>query len=439
MDSLTGSPALVRNIQSKFALISVGGHGSWDEPLDSGEIYDPINNRWVEIARLPADFGPVCSGTVCNCMFYVYSETDKLAGFDLEKGCSMMIQVHRPPLRLPDYYPKLVSCQTRLFMLCVSWCDYDGLLNRREKAVRKMWELDLKSHAWSEVSRHLDAPMDWNASFFADQNKIYGVEMFRIFGQVLDFVTACNVSDSEIKWSTISRKHAAHEADASSCITKENGIGEQAKPKKKALPHANDNEEESPTSVKLKIREGKLMIWNGRYCSSASFLLSRAKLVRSILLQRSRHNANTNKELTTSLGYFNSPQGIAHATIQHHFPTPSTFLLGKLSHLIFFASLTAPVINDEIKAVIFFAPSFEFCKCSWYIIGLQICNAVKNFFYIGHLPKGVKVAAITLISKCSHATNITNFRTISLCNMFYKILAKLLANRLTSILPIIIS
>ncbi|PKU76115.1 F-box/kelch-repeat protein At5g42350-like [Dendrobium catenatum] len=209
-----------RNIQSKFALISVGGHGSWDEPLDSGEIYDPITNRWVEIARLPASFGPVCSGTVCNCMFYVYSETDKLAGFDLEKGCWMMIQVHRPPPRLPDYYPKLVSCRTRLFMLCVSWCDYDGLLNRREKAVRKMWELDLKSHSWSEVSRHPDAPMDWNASFFADQNKIYGVEMFRIFGQVLDFVTACNVSDSEIKWNRISRKHAAHEADASSCITK---------------------------------------------------------------------------------------------------------------------------------------------------------------------------------------------------------------------------
>ncbi|PKU72484.1 F-box/kelch-repeat protein [Dendrobium catenatum] len=163
-------------------------------------------------------------------------------------------------------------------MLCVSWCDYDGLLNRREKAVRKMWELDLKSNSWSEVSRHPDAPMDWNASFFADQNKIYGVEMFRIFGQVLDFVTACNVSDSEIKY----------------LRRRENGIGEQAKPKKKALPHANDNEEESPTSVKLKIREGKLMIWNGRYCSSASFLLSRAKLVRSILLQRFCNPLNLN-------------------------------------------------------------------------------------------------------------------------------------------------
>lgn len=213
-------PTKQRNIQSKFALISVGGHGSWDEPLDSGEIYDPVTNRWVEIARLPAAFGPVCSGTVCNFMFYVYSETDKLAGFDLEKGCWMLIQVPHPPPRLPDYYPNLVSCRTRLFMLCVSWCDHDGLLNRREKAVRKMWELDLKYHSWSEVSKHPDAPMDWNASFVTDQNKIYGVEMFRIFGQVLDFITACHVSDSEIKWNRISRKHAAHEADASSCITK---------------------------------------------------------------------------------------------------------------------------------------------------------------------------------------------------------------------------
>lgn len=213
-------PTKQGNSGSKFALICVGGHGSWDEPLDSGEIYDPNTNRWVEIARLPSAFGPVCSGTVCNYVFYAYSVTDKLAGFDLEKGCWMMIQVLRPPPRLLDYYPKLVACRTQLFMLCVSWCDHDGLHYRREKAVRKMWEFDLKSHSWSEVSRHPDAPMDWNASFVSDQNKIYGVEMFRIFGQVLDFVTVCNVSDSQIKWNRVSRKHAAHEADASSCITK---------------------------------------------------------------------------------------------------------------------------------------------------------------------------------------------------------------------------
>ncbi|KAK8953842.1 F-box/kelch-repeat protein [Platanthera zijinensis] len=209
-----------RKSQSNVALIAVGGLGSLDEPLDSGEVYDPITDRWVQIARIPEAFGHVRSGAVCNRMFYIYSESDKLARFDLENGFWTRIQVSRPSLHLSDYSPKLVSCRNRLFLLCVSWCDQDGMVDRGEKALRKMWELDLKYQSWSEVSRHPDAPMDCNASFAADQNKIYGVEMFRIFGNVLDFVTSCDISDGEIRWDRVSRKHAAHDADASSCITK---------------------------------------------------------------------------------------------------------------------------------------------------------------------------------------------------------------------------
>lgn len=209
-----------RKSQPNVALIVVGGLGSLDEPLDSGEVYDPITDRWVEIARIPEAFGRVRSGAVCNCMFYIYSESDQLARFDLEKGFWTMIQVSRPPLHLLDYCPELVACKNRLFLLCVSWCDQDAMANRGEKALRKMWELDLKYQSWSEVSRHPDAPMDCNASFVADKNKIYGVEMFRIFGNVLDFVTSCSISDGEIRWDRVSRKHAAHDADASSCITK---------------------------------------------------------------------------------------------------------------------------------------------------------------------------------------------------------------------------
>ena len=44
--------------------------------------------------------------------------------------------------------------------------------------------------------------------------------MFKIFGQVLDFLTMCDVCDAEMKWSHISRNHATHELDASSCMTK---------------------------------------------------------------------------------------------------------------------------------------------------------------------------------------------------------------------------
>lgn len=73
---------------------------------------------------------------------------------------------------------------------------------------------------WYEVSVHPDAPMDWNAGFIADGNLIFGIEMFKIFGQVLDFFTVCDVSDMGMKWSHISRNHVTRELDASSCMTK---------------------------------------------------------------------------------------------------------------------------------------------------------------------------------------------------------------------------
>jgi len=105
-------------------------------------------------------------------------------------------------------------------MLSVSWCEGEGRIGRRNKAVRKLWELDLMYLTWTEVSVHPDAPMDWNAAFVGDRNLIFGVEMFKIFGQVLDFLTVCDVSDMRANWSHISRNHVTHELDASSCMTK---------------------------------------------------------------------------------------------------------------------------------------------------------------------------------------------------------------------------
>ncbi|KAJ4963577.1 hypothetical protein NE237_023516 [Protea cynaroides] len=204
----------------RFILIAVGGLGFWDEPLDSGEIYDPVSNKWMDIPSLPGDFGIVCSGVTCNGMFYVYSETDKLAAYDLERGIWVGIRTTQTCPRLHDYFPKLISCNGRLFMLSVSWCEQDCQMDRRDKAVRKLWELNLSFLTWKEVSKHPDAPMDWNAAFVSSENCIFGIEMFKIFGQVLDFLTVCDVSGSELSWTRISRKHVARELDASSCLTK---------------------------------------------------------------------------------------------------------------------------------------------------------------------------------------------------------------------------
>ncbi|KAF7048942.1 hypothetical protein CFC21_057582 [Triticum aestivum] len=104
-------------------------------------------------------------------------------------------------------------------MLCVSWCDP---ANRRDKAVRKVFEMNLGSTLllqWTEASAHPDAPMDSN-SVRRRPGQDQLVEMFRIFGKILDFATACRVSGSEQSWSCIARENMAAMADAMSCRLK---------------------------------------------------------------------------------------------------------------------------------------------------------------------------------------------------------------------------
>ncbi|KAL8240030.1 hypothetical protein R6Q59_013385 [Mikania micrantha] len=206
----------------RFLIIAIGGIGSWDEPLDSCEIYDSSTNKWTEIQRLPAEFGVACSAIACNGVFYVYSETDKLAAYDIGHGFWVRVQMSPPaPSRVQEYSPKLVSCDgRRVLMVSVSWCEGDGEIGRRNKAVRKVWELDLVYLTCKEVSVHPDAPMDWNAAFVGDKNLIFGVEMFKIFGQVLEFLTMCDVSDPNMKWVHMSKNEVARELDAPSCVMK---------------------------------------------------------------------------------------------------------------------------------------------------------------------------------------------------------------------------
>ncbi|AED94799.1 unnamed protein product [Arabidopsis thaliana] len=211
---------LNRNSSKRFVLIAIGGTGLFDEPLDSGEIYDSATNTWSEMQRLPMGFGVVSCGIICNGIFYAYSENDKLSGYDIERGFWITIQTSPIPPRVHEFYPKLVSCNHRLFMLSVSWCDEgDGQIGRRNKAVRKLWELDLVYLTWTEVSVHPDAPMDWNATYVSDQNILMGIEMFKIFGQVLSFFTVCDVLTEEASWRHVSRNQRSQKLNLS-CTNK---------------------------------------------------------------------------------------------------------------------------------------------------------------------------------------------------------------------------
>jgi hypothetical protein len=65
--------------------------------------------------------------------------------------------------------------------------------------------------------------------------------------------------------------------------------------------------------------------------------------------------------------------------------------------------------------------------------------AIKNFFSTGYLDAYVNSTFIALIPKNKNPSKVSDFRPISLCNVVYKIISKVLANRLKVILPHIIS
>lgn len=69
----------------------------------------------------------------------------------------------------------------------------------------------------------------------------------------------------------------------------------------------------------------------------------------------------------------------------------------------------------------------------------DICYAVRSFLQGDAIPDGLCDTTIVLIPKISKLERLINFRPISLCNVLYKIASKVLANRLKTFLPSIIS
>jgi hypothetical protein len=72
-------------------------------------------------------------------------------------------------------------------------------------------------------------------------------------------------------------------------------------------------------------------------------------------------------------------------------------------------------------------------------LGDEICQAVRSFLEGGTIPDGLCDSIIVLIPKVTNPNHLKNFRSISLCNVLYKIASKVLANRLEIILPSIVS
>ena len=72
-------------------------------------------------------------------------------------------------------------------------------------------------------------------------------------------------------------------------------------------------------------------------------------------------------------------------------------------------------------------------------MGDSVVLAVLDFLNNGNMLPDINHTNIVLIPKVKNLERMSKFRPISLCNVIYKIISKVLANRLKQVLPQILS
>lgn len=111
-------------------------------------------------------------------------------------------------------------------------------------------------------------------------------------------------------------------------------------------------------------------------------------------------------------------------------------------------ALLAPFSSEDVKKALFSigdlkAPSPDglhavFYKRFWELLGEDLVKEVLEAVNNKLVPSGWNDTTIVLIPKVNCPDKVTQFRPISLCNVVYKSILKMLADRLKGILPEII-
>lgn len=113
------------------------------------------------------------------------------------------------------------------------------------------------------------------------------------------------------------------------------------------------------------------------------------------------------------------------------------------------ATLLAPISDEEIRITVFQMGALKspgpdgfsgiFYQKYWSIVGHDVCRLVSSFFSNTISMEKLNRTEIALIPKVPNLELVTQFRPISLCNYSYKIISKILANRLQPLLDNFIS
>lgn len=114
-----------------------------------------------------------------------------------------------------------------------------------------------------------------------------------------------------------------------------------------------------------------------------------------------------------------------------------------------FDSLILPITKMEVETAIFQmdgnkAPSpdgfpISFFQHYWQLVEQDVYAMVHRFFHRGFILKELNLTNLVLIVKKECPETPGDFRPISLCNVTYRIISKVLANRLKDVIPSLIS
>ena len=113
------------------------------------------------------------------------------------------------------------------------------------------------------------------------------------------------------------------------------------------------------------------------------------------------------------------------------------------------ACLVRPFTLEEVKEAVWDCDSFKcpgsdgitlgFVKDFWDVLKGDVMRFLVEFHRNERLAKGINSTFIALIPKVDNPHRLNDFRPISLVGSMYKILAKVLANRLRSVIGLVIS
>ena len=141
------------------------------------------------------------------------------------------------------------------------------------------------------------------------------------------------------------------------------------------------------------------------------------------------------QEMFTSFSTGSCSQVIHHVhevvTLEMNNMLLEEFTQDKVKKALFQMNPTKALGSDDMNSLFF--------QKYWHFVGTDVSEAILDCINFGKFLQSINFTHVTLIPKKKNPKLMSHFRPINLCNVIFKLVSKVLANRLKRILKRIIS